>query len=125
MTHDLPGHARGVLVALAFAAAGCAFNGDDQTAPRIGAIVPGRAGVGAIVTVEGDHFCPAPDPGDEEPTSCDPGGLIQFGGRSAIAIRWTDVAIDVEVPGGAAATVEVVVAIAGRRSNAVAFEILP
>ena len=118
-----PGRAVGVVLAAALAA--CAFNGDDQPAPRIGAIVPDRAAAGATVSIEGDHFCPAPDPDSEEPPSCDPGGLLQFGGQAATTLRWTDVAIDVEVPAISPAQVDVIVSIAGRRSNAVGFEVTP
>jgi uncharacterized protein (TIGR03437 family) len=117
--------ARVFVAIFAAALSACALN-DDQPPPQIGAIVPGQAAAGAMVTIEGDHFCAAVDRGGEEPASCDgAGGLVAFGGASALSLRWTDQAVDVEVPAVAAGPVTVTVVVAGRRSNGSGFTITP
>jgi hypothetical protein len=93
----------------------------DPTAPHIDRVVPGTAPVGAIVTIEVDHFCgPA--------GSCDPlpVGSVSFGIDPQIraSIRsWRADRIEAQVPAAAAGPVLVVVTVDGRSSNGVSFHV--
>jgi len=110
----------------ASALSACVLSGDDIPPPRIAAIVPPHATAGTTVTVEGDHFCPMPDTGSDDPQPCDAaGGILRFGTESAVTTRWTSMAIDAVVPAQPPGGVDVQITVGGRTSNVARFDISP
>lgn len=110
------------LLLIAALASACSAN-DSIPAPQVAAVQPDTASVGSLVTITGAYFCQRPDLGGE----VDPGpcavvdGLVHFAAIPATPTVWTDTSIQVEVPQGAAGTLDVSISVAGRTSNAVPF----
>jgi len=114
------GHTRRVRVIVLLGLVGCI--GDDLPPPRIGGITPDHAPAGAIVTIEGDHFCQQPDAEEPDPLACETMGAVVFGATTATTAQYRDTEILVEVP-SLQGTVDVTVQVAGRVSNATSFTI--
>ncbi|MEI8158186.1 MAG: hypothetical protein WCH60_15075 [Burkholderiales bacterium] len=77
--------------------------------PKITSLSTTSAAVGAAVTVNGTGFTTSP-------------GSVTFNGTSATVGTWSDIAITTTVPTGAT-TGNVVVSVAGKQSNGVAFQV--
>ncbi len=99
----------------------CSAN-DDVPAPLVGSVTPGHAPPGAVVRIDGDYFCGPPPDGDN-PDACPFTGLVGLGTVPSISSLWTPTTIMVEVPTGQRGEVELVVIVAGRRSNDLDFVI--
>ena len=96
----------------------CTWN-DDVPAPLVSSVVPDHAPTGALVTVNGDHFCQRP--GDVEDPLCDATGQVTFGAAPGTTSMWSETQIMAEVPQGVAGEVVLTVIARGRASNAISF----
>jgi hypothetical protein len=108
---------RPAAAALAVVVAACNA-GEDIPPPMIATLVPDHGPVAASVMIQGDFFCHQHDDGEGDPIACAQTGSVTFDDTPAIAGVYMDRLIVVEVPDLPGGTYDVVVTVAGRRSNA-------
>jgi hypothetical protein len=96
---------------------------DDIPAPRIAAISPDHAPVGAVVMITGEYFCQLPMEEGVEDSTCDVIGTVQFGTAPGTPSMWSDTQIMVEVPQAPLGHLDVSVTAKGRTSNHVDFRV--
>ena len=101
--------------------AACSAN-DDVPAPQIASVVPDHAPVGAVVTIDGAHFCQVPDPNPDDPT-CPVAGTVELGTVPATPTTWADDEVMIEIPAIAPGATTVTITAAGRISNDATFTV--
>lgn len=107
---------------VALLVAACSAN-DDTPSPQLSDVQPDPAPAGTIVTLTGDHFCPAPPttPGDDGNDICTAPGEVHFGAAPGTPTTWSNTSIQVQVPSGVTGKVSLSVIVGGRPSNAISF----
>lgn len=104
-----------------FAMAAC-MSMEEAPAPGITALTPDHARPGAVVTVAGKYLCQQPQRSEDlDPVVCAHVGTVMFGAMPSTVMSYKDARVQVVVPALPSSRIDVLIMVAGRTSNRMAF----